>query len=107
MAVKLIMFNNGLQILGTLEKKDEDGKSVVISKPVQLVMVPNQDPAGKPGQVSMAFAPFLQYTEEWEKGVSFMVADMLTVATPARELENNYNTNFGSGLLLPPGIGRG
>ena len=107
MAVKLIMFNNGLQVLGTFEKKDEDGKSVVLSKPVQLVMVPTQDQTAKPGQVNMAFAPFLQYTEEWDKGMSFMVADILTVVTPARDLENNYNTTFGSGLMLPPGIGRG
>lgn len=106
MAVKLLMFNNGLQILGTLEKKDEDGKSVVISKPVQLVMIPNEDPAKK-GQVNMAFAPFLQYTTEWENGISFMVSDILTVATPLRDLENNYGTTFGSGLLLPPGVGRG
>lgn len=106
MAVKFLMFNNGLQVLGTLEKKDEDGKSVTISKPVQLVMIPNEDPSKK-GQVNMAFAPFLQYVVEWESGVSFMVSDILTVATPARELENNYNTAFGSGLLLPPGVGRG
>lgn len=106
MAVKLIMFNNGLQIIGTLEKKDEDGKSVVISKPVQLVMMPSEDPAKK-GQVNMAFAPFLQYATEWESGISFMVNDILTVVTPLRDLENNYGTTFGSGLLLPPGIGRG
>jgi hypothetical protein len=106
MAVKLLMFNNGLQIVGTLEKKDEDGKSVVISKPVQLVMIPNEDPSKK-GQVNMAFAPFLQYAAEWEKGISFMVADILTVVTPLRDLENNYNTTFGTGLLLPPGVGRG
>ena len=107
MSVKLVMFNSGLQILGNFENKGDDGKSVTISKPVQLVMMPSQDPAAKQWQVNMAFAPFLQYTEEWEKGVTFMVADMLTVVTPARELENNYNTTFGTGLLLPPGVGRG
>lgn len=106
MSVKLLMFNNGLQVVGKLEEKSEDGKSVVISKPVQLVVVPNEDPAKK-GQVGMAFAPFLQYASEWEKGVTFMVADILTVVTPVRDLENNYSTTFGSGLLLPPGVGRG
>ena len=55
----------------------------------------------------MAFAPFLQYTEEWESGVPFAVRDILTVATPVRDLENSYNGAFGSGLVLPPGISQG
>jgi hypothetical protein len=106
MSVKLVVFNNGLQIMGDLVDKDEEKKAVLISKPVQLIMVPNQDPAASKGQVGMAFAPFLQYTEEWERGVSFVVGDILTVGTPQIELLNSYNTTFGSGLLLPPGVGR-
>jgi hypothetical protein len=104
MSVKLVVFNNGLQIIGKFVGKDEELKTVAISKPVQLVMMPNQNADAKPGQVGMAFAPFLQYTEEWESGVSFSVGDILTVAAPLRELENSYNTSFGSGLLLPPGV---
>ena len=104
MSVKLVMFNNGLQLLGTLEYKDEEKKAIVLSKPVQLVMMPNQDPTGKPGQVNMAFAPFLQYTEEWTTGVTFVVGDILTVATPLSELFNSYNESFGTGLIVPPGV---
>jgi hypothetical protein len=105
MSVKLVVFNNGLQILGDLVDKDEEKKAVILSKPVQLIMVPGQDGAPK-GQVGMAFAPFLQYTTEWETGLSFVVGDILTVGTPQRDLENSYNTAFGSGILLPPGVGR-
>lgn len=105
MSVKLVVFNNGLQIIGEYVGGTED-RCAKISKPVQLIMMPNQN-AEKPGQVGMAFAPFLQYTEEWETGVPFVTEDMLTVATPQRDLENSYNTSFGSGLLLPPGVGRG
>jgi sulfate adenylyltransferase subunit 1 (EFTu-like GTPase family) len=98
------MFNNGLQLLGTVEGKDEAEKAIVLSKPVQLVLMPNQDSSGKPGQVNMAFAPFLQYTEEWSTGVKFVVSDILTVATPQTELVNSYNQTFGSGLIVPPGL---
>jgi hypothetical protein len=100
--VKLVSFNNGLQVLGTYEKKDEEGKAVLLSKPVQLVMVP-KNAETKDGQVGMAFAPFLQYAEEWTTGVTFSVADVLTVTTPVRDLLNAYNSAFGSGIVLPGG----
>ncbi len=103
MSVKLIMFNSGLQVIGDFTAKDE--KTVSIMKPVQLVMLPKD--AAQPGQVGMGFAPFLQYATEWESGISFMVSDILTVVTPVAELLNSYSSMFGSGLVLPPGIGLG
>lgn len=102
LGTKLIVFNNGLTIIGKMETKD--AKSVTISKPVQLVTLPNQSHDSKPGQVGMAFAPFLQYTKEWETGIPFIVADILTVVSPVTDLENSYSSAFGSGLVLPPGI---
>lgn len=104
MSVKLVIFNNGLQVIGDVVDKDEEKKAVVITRPVQLVMMPNQNQDAKPGQVGMAFAPFLQYTTEWETGVSFVVGDILTVVTPLAELLNSYSTSFGSGLIVPPGV---
>jgi len=95
-----------LQVLGSFESKDETKGVIIISKPVQLIIMPNSDPSGKPGQVGMAFAPFLQYTDEWKDGVKFVVSDVLTVVTPIRELVNSYNQTFGSGIVLPPGVGQ-
>lgn len=106
--VKLVVFNNGLQVIGTYESKDKETGSVTISKPVQLIMMPQaQTPTSKEGQVGMGFAPFLQYTDEWKTGLTFVVTDVLTVATPLRDLVNSYNQTFGSGLVLPPGVGQG
>lgn len=106
--VKLVVFNNGLQVIGVYETKNEKTGSITISKPVQLVMMPQAStPTSKDGQVGMAFAPFLQYTEEWKTGLTFVVTDILTVATPLRDLVNSYNQTFGSGLVLPPGVGQG
>lgn len=102
--VKLVVFNNGLQIIGVYESKDIEKNSINLIKPVQLMMVPNSQPGAKEGQVGMAFAPFLQYTEEWSTGVPFVIADVLTVVTPMRELLNSYNTSFGSGLVLAGGL---
>lgn len=101
--IRLFVFNNGMQIVGDLVSKDSATGKIVVKKPVQLVMVPRE-----PGQVSksknevgMGFAPFMQYSEEWEAGVPFSATDLLTVLTPVRELGNNYSANFGSGIVLP------
>lgn len=103
MAVKILMFNNGLQVIGDVVNKDTTGNAVIVTKPVQLVFSASEDPS-KRGQANLGFAPFLQYAEEWKTGVSFMVSDILTVVTPAVELVNGYNQTFGSGLVLPGGI---
>lgn len=100
--IKLVVFNNGQQIVGDFERVADAINKISIKKPVQLLMVPNKN-AAVPGETAMAFAPFLQYTEEWETGVPFSALDILTVTTPARELVNHYNTTFGSGLVLPTG----
>lgn len=105
--IKLIMFNNGLQVIGFLEAKNQEKQALTISKPVQLVMVPNQAAQAKEGQMGMAFAPFLQYAEEWKTGISFSISDVLAVVTPVRDLMNSYNGTFGSGLVLPPGVSQG
>lgn len=99
--VKLIIFNNGLQIVGDLVEVDKETTKVVLKKPVQLFFT--QAPEGHPtqGKVGMAFTPFLQYTEEWEQGIGFSISDVLSVVTPTIELLNNYNSSFGSGLVLP------
>lgn len=105
--IRLLVFNNGLQVIGNYEGKDEKSGTITLTKPVQLIILPQQShPEVKEGQVGMAFAPFLQYTEEWKTGIRFVVSDVLTVATPLRELLNSYNTAFGSGLILPPGVGQ-
>lgn len=102
--IKLVVFNNGLQMIGSVDVKNYDDLSITISKPVQLVMVPSNTPQAKEGQMGMAFAPFLQYTEDWEAGVKFSTRDILTVTTPVRDLISSYNSLHGSGLVLPPGI---
>lgn len=103
MSVKIILFNNGLQIIGDVQEKVGE-QSIKVTKPAQLIMVPASETNS--GKVSMAFSPFMQYTEDWSKGLTFAVEDVLTAATPVVELVNSYNSSFGSGLVLPPGIGQ-
>lgn len=102
--IRLIVFNNGLQIIGEVGEKDAATGTVSIKAAVQLVSVPMTPADQKEGKAGMAFAPFLRYTEEWETGITVFSRDILTVNTPVRELLNAYNAQFGSGLVLPTGL---
>jgi hypothetical protein len=69
-----------------------------IKKPVQVVVQPTKE-----GPM-MGFAPFLDYAEEFASGIELNKADVLCVTTPSRELENQYNQVFGSGIQIASAI---
>jgi hypothetical protein len=103
--IRLICFNNGLQVVADIAEKDASVGSVTLKNAVQLVNVPLTAADQKEGRAGLAFAPFLKYTEEWDTtGIIVFTRDILTVNTPVRELLNAYNSQFGSGLVLPTGL---
>ena len=69
-----------------------------VKQPVQVVVQPTQQ-----GPM-MGFAPFLDYAEEFETGIELNKRDILCVTTPSRELENQYNKVFGSGIQIASAI---
>jgi hypothetical protein len=69
-----------------------------VKQPVQVVVQPTQQ-----GPM-MGFAPFLDYAEEFESGIELNKRDVLCVTTPSRELENQYNKVFGSGIQIASAI---
>lgn len=102
--IKLVVFNSGLQVICEVAEKDTDAGTVTLKTAVQLVQVPMSKEDKEQGKAGLAFAPFLRYTDEWETGMTVFVRDILTVNTPIRDLLNAYNTQFGSGLVLPTGL---
>jgi hypothetical protein len=52
----------------------------------------------------MGFSSFLDYTEEFNLGIEINKSDVLCVTTPSRELENQYNQVFGSGIQIASAI---
>ena len=74
------------------------GDSVLISKPVQVIMQPTKDGA------SMGFVPYVQFCEEWKTGISIKRDDILFESTPLVELTNQYNEMFGSGIQIASSI---
>jgi hypothetical protein len=95
MTIKLITFKTNQTIMAEVT---EQGDTVNAKQTVQVVVQPQN------GQPMMGFVPFLEYTEEFKNGISFNKSDILTINTPVRELENEYNRLFGSGIEIASSI---
>ncbi len=83
-------------IMAEVCKGNHDFK-VVVKNPVMVIVIP---PRSAGDTSSVAFTPFLNYTEEFASGISFHRNDILTETTPVVELLNQYNSVFGSGIVL-------
>ena len=92
MSIKLLTFKTNQTILGELDCTSDN--EVTMKKPVQVIMQPTKE-----GPM-MGFAPFLEYCEEFKTGIKFSMDSVLVITTPVRELENQYNQVFGSGIQI-------
>jgi len=92
MSIKLLTFKTNQTILGELDCTSDN--EVTMKKPVQVIMQPTKE-----GPM-MGFAPFLEYCEEFKTGIKFSMDNVLVITTPVRELENQYNQVFGSGIQI-------
>lgn len=97
MSLKLLTFKTNQTILGTVDF-DFETDVYTIKKPVQVIVQPTKD-----GPM-MGFAPFLEFTQEFETGILFNKEDILCTSTPIRELENQYNKVFGVGIEIATSI---
>ena len=98
MTIKLVTFKTNHTIMGEVTEQTD---SIKIKQPVQVVSVPPRS-ATDPG--SVAFSPFLEYADEFKTGFTINNADILVTSTPVRELENQYNQIFGSGIQIASSI---
>ena len=93
---KLITLKTNHTLLGEVTD-DIEYEFVTIKEPVQVVQIPARSQTDQGG---IAFAPFLEYSNEVRTGIKISRADILTITTPVLELENQYNTIFGSGITI-------
>ena len=98
MTIKLITFKTNHTIMGEVTEQTD---SIKVKQPVQVVSVPPRS-ATDPG--SVAFSPFLEYADEFKTGFTINNQDILITSTPVRELENQYNQIFGSGIQIASSI---
>lgn len=90
MAIKLITFKTNHTIMGDVE----DSGDYVVKQPVQVIMQPTQNGP------TIAFAPFVEYCQEFRTGIRISKEDVLFESTPITELENQYNKIFGVGIEI-------
>jgi hypothetical protein len=94
--IKLLTLKTNHTLLGNVEDLPEFNY-VTIKEPVQVVQIP---PRAANDTGSIAFSPFLDYTNEFRSGIQIIKNDILTTTTPILELENQYNSIFGSGIQI-------
>ena len=90
--IKLVTFKTNQTIMG--EVVNTTSGDIVIKKPVQVASQVTKD-----GPM-IGFIPYLEYSLEFETGITLQSTDILTVNSPVRELENQYNQMFGSGIQI-------
>ncbi len=95
--IKLVIMSTGEHIIGFVKSEDMD--SVVIETPVSLV--PDHQSGGR----GMVFMPYLQFSEE--DTAPFPKREIRHVLTPANQLVESYYSQYGAGIDLPPGVGKG
>lgn len=79
----------GAEVIGDI--KLVTNEKIVISTPIRMVFVPEKG--------SMVFLPMFPFTEETD--FEFNPALVLARYTPTTEIVNKYNTQFGTGLIVP------
>lgn len=92
MTVKLITLKTGQTLIAQLDCTGE--KEISLKEPVQVILQNTQQ-----GPM-MGFAPFLDYAEEFLTGIKVSMDDVLCLTTPTKELINQYNKVFGSGIQI-------
>jgi len=94
--IKLVTLKTNHTLICELDCIDDD--TIAAKQPVQLIIQQTQN-----GPM-MGFNPFLDYAEEFLRGIKFKMSDVLTINTPSRELINQYNKVFGSGIEIASAI---
>jgi hypothetical protein len=96
MKVITLKLVTGEEVLGEIESESET--EFVLVNAVGIAVV-----RGKDGQPSVGFAPFPIHAEQ-KTGATVALAKKNVVYsyTPAEDFISNYNSIFGSGIVLPP-----
>ena len=95
MPLKLVTFKTNHTILATVDLKEHQ---VTMKEPVQVVMQPTKEGP------SIAFVPFLEFSEDFRTGINVSMEDVLCITEPVVELTNQYNRIFGSGIEIASSI---
>lgn len=89
--IQVVKLITGEELIGDVTTDSR----VTIKNPCMLQMVPSRS---NPEQVGMALAPVAMHIEE--HAINCKPEHVLWTANPVKELYNQYNSVFGSGIQL-------
>ena len=90
--IKILKLVTGEEVIGDVT---ESGSSLVIDKPCILQLMPSRS---NPEQPVMALIPYAPYTKEHR--VTIDTKNVIWNEEPMKELYNQYNSLFGSGIVV-------
>jgi hypothetical protein len=90
--IEIIKLTTGEELIADV---DHSNGEFTLSKPCQLQMVPSKS---DPSQPMMGMFPYAPYTEHHVIEVN--IEHVVWTASPVKELYNQYNSAFGSGIQL-------
>ena len=90
--IEIIKLTTGEELIADV---DHSSSKITLSNPCQLQMVPSKS---DPSQPMMGMFPYAPYTEH--HAIKVNIEHVVWTATPVKELYNQYNSAFGSGIQL-------
>ena len=94
MNVKLLRLKSGEDVIADVTLVDTED-TIKLENPA--ILMPMGDPKG--GQMQMGFGPWAPFSDQKEFEIP---RDWLVfISTPGKDLLNQYNSMFGSGIVLP------
>ena len=90
--IKCIKLISGEEVIADIDESVEG--LVLLKKPLLIMMVPNQN-----NQFGIGLAPFCPYAQSGD--IPIRAGAVISIFEPDTGMKNEYNTRFGSGIVIP------
>ena len=87
----LIGLVSGEQVMGKVNEDIFSNESILVKNPAVLVAA----------EKGLGMAPWLLYTVAEKQGVHLNRTNIVWVTEPREEIVNQYNAQYGNGLIMP------
>jgi len=92
--IKIVKLISGEDIIANVSEELEEAGLLVLSKPLQIMMVPNGQ-----NQFGIGLAPYCPYAKD--SIVPIRSGAVISIFDPETEMLNEYNSRLGSGIIVP------
>ena len=90
--IKCLKLISGDEVIADIDEGIEG--LVILKKPLQIMMIPNQN-----NQFGIGLAPFCPYAKD--DVIPLRSGAILSIFEPETGMLNEYNSRYGSGLVVP------